>query len=106
MSEVGKIELDSSLGKKLGFTSDKFDGWLWRKGKDIYISFIVSLNEGQGNLSKLFDRILELGYNIKVPIPLGKMRLILTKKSFRRNWEYDKRFGKVEVWELTKNECG
>jgi len=27
----GIIEPDSEIGKLLGFTSDKFDGYLWRK---------------------------------------------------------------------------
>ena len=95
----GKIDPDSEFGKKIGFTSDKFEGWLWKIGNYIYISFIVSKQPNQGNLSKLFDNILKLGYGIKVPTPIGKMKLILKKKGFKKTYEWDdltKQY--VEVW--------
>jgi len=79
-----KIELDSSFGKKLGFTSDKFEGYLWLEGDYVMISLIISKLPGQGNLLKLFDRILSLGYGIKVPVPSVKMSMILVTHNFKK----------------------
>jgi len=93
------IKLDSEFGRKLGFTSDKFEGWLWRDGNDIWISFIKTKHEGRGDLSRLFETILEMGYTIKVPTPVGKMKLILINKGFKRTIEFDERTGElIEVW--------
>ena len=100
--EDGIIELDSPFAKKLGFTSDKFDGWLWKKGKYIYISFIISRKPGKGNLRRLFNRIRKLGYGIKVPTPLGVMRVIVQKYGFRKTVEFFRIANgieePVEVW--------
>lgn len=93
-----EIALDSELGKKIGFTSDKFKGYLWIKENDVFISAILSLHEGKGNLNRLFSKIEELGYNIKVPVPLGKMRSILLKKGFSKTTEVCELRGEVDVW--------
>jgi len=95
----GIIEPDSEFGRQIGFTSDKFEGWLWKKGDAIYISFIISKQPKKGNLSKLFDNILRLRYTIKVPTPLGVMELIVCKKGFKltREW-WDLAEEWVDVW--------
>ena len=101
------IEPDTPFAQELGFTSDKFVGWLAKQEEYIYISFIESVDRRQGNLSKLFDRILELGYSIKVPAPLGLMKNIVQKKGFTQTEEpfapehgiYDP----CEVWVLKNN---
>ena len=101
----GMIGLDSKMGNQLGFTSDKFDGWMWKNEDCIYISFIESKDEGKGNLSRLFDNIVEQGYTIKVPTPMGRMISILTKKGFKRTTEPADEFGEnetCEVWVLSK----
>jgi len=76
----GCIEPDSELGIKLGFTSDKFDGWLWDSGDYITISFIESRDPGKGNLKQLFDNIENMGYGIFVPTPFDRMRKICEKR--------------------------
>jgi len=81
------IELDSDWGQKLGFTSDKFSGYLWKDRSYIVISFIESINPGQGNLSALFDEIQKLGYGIKVPTPFVRMKAIIEKKGFTQTEE-------------------
>ncbi len=48
-----RIDPDSPFGKEIGFTSNLFDGWLWREGRTIYISFIESKQESRGNFRKL-----------------------------------------------------
>lgn len=80
----GCIKLDSTIAKELGFTSDRFSGWLWKKNQYIIISFIESLHQGEGNLSKLFNKIISKGYGIKVPTPFPKMKAILINKGFKR----------------------
>lgn len=96
----GIIEIGSDLANELGFTADKFAGYLWLDGDRVYISFIVSLNQNMGNLSALFNRIEEMGYRVAVPTPLGKMELILRRKGFVRHYEPDEYMGEAsEVWE-------
>jgi len=97
----GKIALDSPVGKSLGFTSDKFDGWLWftPDKKGIYISFIFSIQPNQGNLSKLFKAILDSGRRVIVPTPLGKMVNILQHLKFRLTLEWFEAVSEdVECW--------
>lgn len=94
----GIIELDTDRGKQLGFTSDKFDGWLWLKEDYVCISFIVSLQPNRGNLSKLFNIIQQLGYGIKVPTPFARMKAILISHGFTQTIEDDPNLGPVEVW--------
>ena len=94
-----EIPIDSELGKKIGFTSDLFKGYLWIKGNDIFISAIASIHEGKGNLTNLFNKIEELGYTIKIPVPLGKMTSILINKGFIKKIENCELRGKVDVWQ-------
>ena len=95
----GIINLDTPRGLEFDFTSDKFMGWLWKTGEYITIGMIGSLNESQGNLSKLFNKILDKGYGIKVPSPFPKMEQILIKKGFKQTYEYWKEVGKnIEIW--------
>ena len=96
--EDGQIDLDSENGKIFGFTSELFEGYLWKKKDDIYISFIISKQEGKGNLRKLFNNILQHGFNIKVPTPFPRMQKIISKLGFTKTFEQEKDFGKVEVW--------
>ena len=95
----GIVELDSDFGKELGFTSDKFHGYLWLTGKTIIISFIVSLQEGKGNLSRLFNAIGGFGYKIEIPTPSVKMQQIAEKRGFKQKFVYDDSFKEhVEIW--------
>jgi len=94
----GIILPDSEFGKKIGFTSDKFRGYLWKRGDSIYVSMIISKKPCRGNFSRLIENILRLGYKVKVPTPIGIMPLILAKKGFKKTYEYYKELGMVEVW--------
>ena len=76
----GIIKLDSLRARELGFTSDRFDGYLWKKDKAIIISFIVSRQ--RGNFRSLVERILSRGWAVKVPTPLGRMREIVKKNGY------------------------
>ena len=90
----GIIKIDTRRAKKFGFTSDKYFGWLWKKGNYITISLI----ESKGYLLALFNSILRVGYGIKVPTPFAKMQRILELKGFKQTYEWDKDFGEVEIW--------
>lgn len=97
--EDGIIELDTDRGKTLGFTSDKFDGYLWKTGNYIIISNIESLNQGQGNLSKLFSSIQKIDMGIKVPTPFARMKAIIIEKGFKRKDEFFEEANEMcEVW--------
>lgn len=94
------INLDSEFAKEIGFTSDRFAGWLWRDESRIIISCIDSLQPNQGNFSLLIKTIHEAGFDVAVPTPLSKMQAILTRKGFTPKHEQDPAMGDVEVWTL------
>lgn len=79
----GMVSLDSELGIGLGFTSDKFDGYLWHEGGSIWVSFIESIHQGQGNLKKLFDAIEENGFMLIVPTPFARMQHICEQRGMK-----------------------
>lgn len=85
---------DDSL---FGFTPKLFEGYLWKKGEDIYISFIESKFQGMGFFKKLIDNILAAGYNVRIPTPLGRMKTIVLKNNYKRSIE-NSELGDVEIW--------
>ena len=95
-----KIDPDSPFGKELGFTTNKFSGWLWRKGNVIYVSFIVSLSESRGNLRNLLKNIHEKGFTIKIPTPFPRMEKICERLGFKHKTEKNEMFGVIEIMEL------
>ena len=93
------IEPGSDLGEKFKFTKAKFSGYLCLKDNEVWISAIVSRKPGQHNLTHLFNRILKLGYVIKVPQPFPHMEAIVKAKGFVRTSEYwDQAEGDIDVW--------
>ena len=80
----GIITLDSDRAKEFGFTSGKFGGYLWKSGNEIWISFIVSYDQGKGNLRMLFDKIIKSGYRIVVPTPFARMEMICKKYGMKK----------------------
>jgi len=96
----GIIELDTERGNLLGFTSDRFDGYLWKSGDAVLVSFIVS--KRRGNFRELVRRIHALGLTVKVPTPLGRMQEILLKNGYQHTQEpFDMEPGEmVDVWVL------
>jgi len=99
----GIIELNSKFANEIGFTSNNFSGFLWKVGGYIYISYIKSLNPGQGKLSSLFNNIQKKGFGIKVPTPFSLMESICKQKGFKLTYERDNHYNeKVDVWVLEK----
>ncbi len=73
---------DTIEALEFGFTSDLFEGILWRQGGYIVIASIKSVLPRQGNLSQLFRNIREKGLGIKVTNPSPIMTMICQKKGF------------------------
>jgi hypothetical protein len=96
--EDGKIEPGDALGEALGFTRDRFDGWLWKEGDRILISMIISRQPGRGHLSELLEAIEMRGLRAAVPTPFAAMQAIITAKGYEPHYETGD-YGMVEVWE-------
>ena len=94
----GMIALGSASADLLGFTPDKFDGYLWKKGSAVYVSFIIS--HSKGYFKALVDRIISLGLEVRIPTPLGRMLEIVVKNGYKHTVEKDPRVGACEVWVL------
>lgn len=96
------IKLDGEQAKELGFTSDKFRGWLWQDDNTIIISFIHSMNQRQGHFGELCKTILAKGYAIEVPTPSSRMREILIKNGYTETvkpfYEDGIQIDVVETW--------
>lgn len=94
------VNLEDPFADEVGFTRDRFDGYLWRIGQVVYISLVVSKQPGEGHLSALFEALSSRGYTVRVPTPLAKMEAILRGKGFeekREWWEEIEDYG--TVWE-------
>lgn len=99
----GMIVLDGKFATEIGFTCDKFEGYLWKKGNYIYISVIKSFNPGHRNLSALFNSIQQKGFGIKVPAALPQMESICKRKGFTLTTEHPKEYNEaVDVWVLER----
>lgn len=70
----GIIYPDSKSSKEIGFSSNLFEGYLWKENQLIIISLIVSKFPNRGNLKALFDCIRNKGFDIFVPTPSNRMR--------------------------------
>ena len=97
----GIIDLDTPFAKEIGFTSDRFLGYLWGEQDRIVISVILSLKPGEGNFSRLMSAIEAKGLKILVPTPFPRMRAILIKKGYKMRIEDHPELGNVELWEQT-----
>jgi hypothetical protein len=96
----GIINLDTERGRVLGFTIDRYDGYLWKTGDSIIISLIES--KQRGNFRELVQRIHEHGWTVKVPTPLSRMEEIVRKNGYRLTIEpfSDEDPIPCEVWVL------
>jgi len=91
------IDSGTSDADELGFTEDKFYGYLWKTDNTIMVSLIVSHHPGKGNFSAFVRGLLEKGYTVKVPTPFPNMLAILKHMHFHQTWEISP-LGDVEVW--------
>lgn len=77
---MAKQETIEAGDNEFGFSPDKFEGYLTKQGKFMWISFIMSKQPKKGNLKVLFDKIESLGYTIIVPTPSNRMMEICKKR--------------------------
>ena len=94
----GHIAPDSEEGSELGFTEDKFSGWLWKNGDRIIVSMIESKQQGKGNFKWLIDNIKAQGYKVDIPTPIGRMSDILRDNGYKMRIVNDPIWGSAEVW--------
>lgn len=74
---------NSDEGKEIGFTSDKFSGYLWNnENGTIIISLIESHYEGKGNVKKLFDALSSKFHTIVIPVASNRMEYIANRYGF------------------------
>ncbi len=94
----GIIELDTSRGNLLNFTSDRFGSgsYLWKQGQSVTVSFIESRRKG--NFRALIEQIRDAGLTVEIPTPLPQMERIVRKNGYRRVIREDPTIGQVEVW--------
>jgi len=94
----GCILPDSTWGKEFGFTSDRFDGWLWKMGHWIVVSQITSHEPGSGHFKHLIRRIKDFAFDVAVPTPLAQMEAVLRRWRWSPHLIGDPTFGTVELW--------
>lgn len=95
------IRPDDRHAVKFGFTSDRFDGWLWRDGDTIVLLLVISLQPREGNLKNMVEAILSLGLTVKIPTPMGHMRRYVRTHGFMPTIEENPNFGRAQVWVKT-----
>jgi len=91
----------TEFARDLGLTKERFrkGTYLFKKGNEIYISFIYSLQEGQGHFKELIENCIKKGYTVKIPTPMGRMVDIVKKNGYEKRLEFSEEMGEsVEVW--------
>jgi len=92
------VEPGDPFGIEIGFTTDRFSGYLSRVGDVVWISAIFSLQPGKGNFSRLVNECLRRGYMVKIPNPFPHMQRIAAHLRFMQTYEDDSYYGLSEVW--------
>ncbi len=72
----------SEFADSVGFTAERFDGYLWVTGNVCWLSLVVSRQPGLGHLSEVLRRLAVAGFEIRVPNPSDDMQAILVRKGF------------------------
>lgn len=95
----GMICIDSEIGRKIGFTGDRFEGYLWKIGSEVFVSSIVS--KAPGSFRSLVAAIHQIGLTVVVPTPLGRMQEIVRKNDYQHERRWCEEFGEeVDLWTL------
>lgn len=87
---MNKIRLDDGepLAEMLGFTKKLFDGYIEITDKPngiqkISVRYVRSLNPGVGNVQRLIQKWIELGFELEVYLPNDTMQHICEKLGFK-----------------------
>jgi len=95
----GIIQPDTAFAYKVGFTSDKFEGWLWKSERTIIVSMIISKHEGRGKFRAMINKIKALKYDIFISTPSTRMREIALRNGFVDGVRESAEIGPVEGME-------
>ena len=98
----GIINLDSALGRIIGFTSERFThgSYLWKDKNIMWISFISSKIQGKGYFHDLMAELTKQNFTVKIPTPMGLMKVYVQKHGFKRTLEETEIVGHKEVVEV------
>jgi len=95
---MGEIQTDHPLAVALGFTADRFDGYLWLAEKNsLYVSFVDAKHPGRGHFRAFIEKALTMGFTVKVPTPIGRMEGIVRRWGFEHIVEPSE-MGPCDVW--------
>lgn len=92
-----EIPIGHPLATDLGFTADRFSGYLWLMGSDLYVSLVDARVRGQGHFRAFVEAALAKGLTVKIPTPLGRMEHIVRRWGFEHTFEPSE-MGACEVW--------
>jgi len=80
----------------------EFEGWIAEEGKGVWISFIISKEEGKGNFVRFLNELKEKYEWIKIPTPSIRMIKIALRNGFKLKKEFFgepfNEVGKVLIW--------
>jgi hypothetical protein len=93
----GEVRIGDPLAEELGFTADRFDGYLWLVGTELYVSLVDAKVQGQGHFRAFVEKALAKGLTVKIPTPLGRMEVIVRRWGFEHTVEPSE-IGACEVW--------
>lgn len=98
MTKDGKIDFDEKF-------HPEFTGWMWEHDDGIWISCIISKEEGKGNFLRLLEE-LKSKYNwIRIPTPSSRMAMIAFRNGFKLKKEWFEEFveeGEILIWKKEK----
>ena len=89
---------DSPEAVEFGYSSARFSGCLRRKNRSIFIWQIFSKEPGKGHFTHLVKKILDAGYTVQIPTPIGKMAEIVRHLGFTPTCAYSPELELYEVW--------
>lgn len=75
-------EPGSAFCESIGFTPEKFDGYVFEDGKVCWLSLVIAKNPGHGHFSDVLDSLDKKGMEVRVPTPSLHMQTILSAKGF------------------------
>jgi hypothetical protein len=93
----GEVRIGDPLAEELGFTAERFDGYLWLVRTDLYVSLVDAKHIGQGHFRAFVEKALAKGLTVKIPTPLGRMEHIVRRWRFKHVTEMSE-LGPCDVW--------
>lgn len=97
----GPYRPGTSTAERLGFTHNRFKGYIYLTGGCVWVSLVESKAPKKGHFSSFIRGLVAKGYTVKVPCPIGEMPSILKHLGFSESKETNPRNSEtVSVWVL------